>query len=100
MEQLFDDLHGYLREYAKASAEELNALEEDEDFQYYAGTYLSDFRKLNNMTSAIERDRALWLNRDTMVPQSVAKPWKPTGPGWRGIFSQTWCRCWKALTAS
>lgn len=73
MEQLFDDLHGYLCEYAEVSAEELNALEGDVDFQYYAGTYLSDFSKLNNMTSAIERDPALWLDRYTMVLQPVAE---------------------------
>lgn len=84
--QLFDDLHAYLFTYEGASAEELNALEGDADFQYYAGTYLSHLRQHYNMTSALARDPALWLERYTLVPQSAAEVVETDGSWPAGYF--------------
>ena len=68
--QQLGDLRDYLKEHEGASDEELNALDEDADFMYYADSFLPALTRLYNMTSAIAEDPALWLEWYTLVPEA------------------------------
>ena len=68
--QQLGDLRDYLKGYEGASEEELTALDEDEEFMYYADNFLPVLSRMYNMTSAIAEDPALWLERYTLVPEA------------------------------
>ena len=84
--QQLGDLRNYLKEYEGSGEEALNALDEDADFMYYAEASLNHLVRLYNMTSAISADPALWLERYTLVPQSLAEEVETDGSWPEGYF--------------
>lgn len=84
--QQLGDLRDYLKEHEGASEEELNALDEDADFMYYADSFLPALTRLYNMTSAIEKDPALWLKRYAAVPEAEVEQVECDGSWPEGYF--------------
>lgn len=84
--QQLGDLRDYLKEHEGASEEELTALDEDADFMYYADSFLPALTRLYNMTSAIEKDPALWLKRYAAVPEAEVEQVECDGSWPEGYF--------------
>lgn len=84
--QQLGDLRDYLKGYEGASEEELTALDEDEEFMYYADNFLPVLSRMYNMTSAIAEDPALWLERYTAVPESETEQLECDGSWPEGYF--------------
>lgn len=82
----FGDLRNCLKEYENASQEELNALDEDAEFMYYADYFLPAFARIYNMTNAIAEDPALWLERYMTVPEGVIESIECDGSWPEGYF--------------
>lgn len=84
--QTLGNLRDYLKGYEGASEEELNALDEDTEFIYYADNFLPILTRLYNMTSAVAEDPALWLEWYTAVPESETEQLDCNGSWPEGYF--------------